>query len=53
VQISGHRFASGAIAASRIDIIPPRVEASLSGHVTKIGPQGFEINGARIQPQSI
>lgn len=51
VQISGHRFASGAIAASRIDIIPPRAEASLNGHITEIGPQGFKINGARIQPE--
>lgn len=51
VQISGHRFAGGAIAASRIDIIPPRAEASLNGHITKISPQGFEINGARIQPE--
>jgi hypothetical protein len=51
VQISGHRFAGGAIAASRIDIIPPRAEASLNGHITKIDQQGFEVNGARIQPE--
>lgn len=51
VQISGHRFTSGVIAASRVDVIPPRAEASLNGHITKIGPQGFEVNGARIQSE--
>lgn len=51
VQISGHRFAGGAIAASRVDVIPPRAEASLNGHITKIDAQWFEVNGARIQPE--
>ena len=51
VQVSGHRLSSGAIAASRIDAIPSREKVSLNGHITKIDPQGFEVNGARIQPE--
>ncbi|MBX3615674.1 DUF5666 domain-containing protein [Nitrosomonas sp.] len=47
-QVSGHRLASGAIVASRIETIPPRSEAKLNGYVTHIDSQGFEINGTRI-----
>lgn len=47
-QISGHRLTSGAIIASRIEMIPPRLEAKLNGYVTNIDSQSFEVNGTRV-----
>lgn len=48
VQVSGHRLTSGAIIASRIEAIPPRLEAKLTGYITHIDSQGFEVNGTRV-----
>jgi hypothetical protein len=47
-QVSGHRLADGAIAASRIALIPPLAEVGINGHVTQVDATGFEINGTRI-----
>ncbi len=49
VQVSGHRLASGAIVASRIELTTPQsAEAGINGYVTQIDAKGFEVNGTRI-----
>lgn len=52
VQVSGHRLSGGTVMASRIDSIEPRAEAKISGHVTGIVKNGFEINGTPIRHDS-
>jgi hypothetical protein len=49
VQVSGHRLSDGTIIATHIKSVPPQsVDAKITGYVTKIDADNFEVNGTRI-----
>lgn len=48
VQVSGLRLANGEIVASRIDRGPQDLGASLWGRVTRVGEDGFAVQGVEI-----
>lgn len=49
IDVSGLRRANGVIAASRIDKTGPNEPVVLRGRVTASGPNGFSVNGMRIE----
>ena len=48
ISISGYRSDSGAIVASRVDIVDSMANANTLGLVTHIMPNGFVINGTKV-----